>query len=131
MIGRHKRVLVVDDEAVNRELISEILVCEGFDVETAHDGLDALRLAEPMPDVIISDLNMPRMSGFEFLAVVRRKYPDVPLIAISGEFDGNEVPPGVPADAYLPKGAFSLTQLRTKITNLLAASPRRPRLVAM
>src|SRR3990172_2940336 len=87
------RVLVVDDEAVNRELISDILASEGYDVVTAQDGLDALNhLAVPLPDVIISDLRMPRMSGVEFLAVVRRKYPDVPLIAISGEFEGNEVP---------------------------------------
>ena len=102
------RLLIVDDEPVNRELLSDILASEGYDVVTAQDGLDALnRLVEPLPDVIISDLRMPRMSGFEFLAVVRRKYPDVPLIAISGEFEGNEVPPGVPADAYLPKGCYT------------------------
>jgi len=115
-------VLVVDDEAVNRELISDILACAGYDVVTAKDGLDALnQLAEPLPDVIISDLRMPRMSGFEFLEVVRRKYPEVPLIAISGEFEGNEVPSGVTADAYLPKGSFTFEQLRTKITDLLSA----------
>src|SRR3989304_4237591 len=119
------RVLVVDDEAANRELISDILADEGYDVVTAQDGLDALnQLAVPLPDVIISDLRMPRMSGVEFLAVVRRKYPDVPLIAISGEFEGNKVPPGVPADAYLPKGSYTLDQLRTKITDLLSAPPR-------
>ena len=98
------RVLVVDDAAANRELLSEILAAEGYDVATAQDGLDALKqLAEPLPDVIISDLRMPRMSGFEFLAVVRGKYPDVPLLAISGEFEGNEVPPGVagPLDAIV------------------------------
>jgi CheY-like chemotaxis protein len=118
---------VVDDEAANRELISDILASEGYDVVTAQDGLDALnQLAAPLPDVIISDLRMPRMSGFEFLAVVRRKYPDVPLLAISGEFEGSEVPPGVPADAYLPKGSFTFDQLRTKITDLLSASPRKP-----
>src|SRR3989337_910733 len=99
------RVLVVDDEAANRELISDILASEGYDVVTAQDGVDALnQLAAPLPDVIISDLRMPRMSGFEFLAAVRQKYPDIPLIAISGEFEGNEVPLGVPADAYLAKG---------------------------
>ena len=126
------RVLVVDDEAANRELISEILVSEGYDVVTAQDGLDALnQLAEPLPDVIISDLRMPRMSGFEFLAVVRRKYPDVPLIAISGEFEGNDVPPGVPADAYLPKGSFTFDQLRTTITELISAPPSRPRSAIM
>ena len=121
-----RRVLVVDDEAANRELISGILASEGYDVVMAQDGVDALnQLATPLPDVIISDLRMPRMSGFEFLAVVRRKYPDIPLIAISGEFEGNEVPSGVPADAYLAKGTLSFNQLRTKITDLLSASPRK------
>jgi CheY-like chemotaxis protein len=123
------RVLVVDDAAANRELLSEILAAEGYEVATAQDGLDALsQLAEPLPDVIISDLRMPRMSGFEFLAVVRRKYPDVPLIAMSGEFEGNEVPPGVPADAYLAKGILLFNQLRTKVADLLSASPRNRRL---
>ena len=126
------RVLVVDDEAANRELISDILADEGYDVVTAQDGLDALnQLAVPLPDVIISDLRMPRMSGVEFLAVVRRKYPDVPLIAISGEFEGNEVPPGVPADAYLPKGSYTFEQLRTTITELLSAPPSKPRSAIM
>ena len=116
------RVLVVDDEATNRELISEMLASEGYDVVTVQDGLDALnQLAVPLPDVIISDLRMPRMSGFEFLEVVRRKYPDVPFIAISGEFAGNEVPPGVPADAYLEKESFSFDQLRIKISELPSA----------
>jgi two-component system response regulator MprA len=121
--------MVVDDEAANRELISDILASEGYDVVTAQDGVDALnQLTAPLPDVIISDLRMPRMSGFEFLAVVRRKYPDVPLIAMSGEFEGNEVPPGVPADAYLAKGILLFNQLRTKVADLLSASPRNRRL---
>ena len=120
------RVLVVDDEASNRELISDMLASEGYDVVTAQDGMDALsQLAVPLPDVIISDLKMPRMSGVEFLAVVRRRYPNLPLIAISGEFEGNEVPPGVPADAYLEKGSYSFNQLRTKIRDLLSAPSRR------
>jgi len=126
------RVLVVDDEASNRELISDMLASEGYDVVTAQDGMDALsQLAVPLPDVIISDLKMPRISGVEFLAVVRRRYPDLPLIAISGEFEGNEVPPGVPADAYLPKGSYTFEQLRTTITELIFAPPSRPRSAIM
>jgi CheY-like chemotaxis protein len=118
------RVLVVDDEASNREVISDMLAFEGYDVVTARDGVDALnQMAAPLPDVIISDLKMPRMSGVDFLTVVRRKYPEVPLIAISGEFEGTGVPPGVPADAYLEKGAFSFSQLRTIITDLLSGRP--------
>ena len=99
---------------------------EGYDVLSAQDGIDALtRLVEPLPHAIISDLNMPRMSGFEFLAVVRQTFPHLPVLAISGEFEGNEVPAGVLADAYLLKGAFTSDQLRATIRELVSAPPRR------
>ena len=120
------RILVVDDDASIREVSAAMLTDEGYQVLTAEDGMQALEaLPQFSPNLVITDLRMPRMSGFEFLAVVRRRYPDLPLIAISGEFEGNEVPPGVPADAYLEKGAFSFNQLRTKITDMLTAHPRR------
>jgi CheY-like chemotaxis protein len=49
---------------------------EGYQVTTANNGFDALlKLKEVVPEVIISDLNMPKMSGFEFLSVVRRRFP--------------------------------------------------------
>jgi len=121
------RLLIVDDEPSVREIISLIMEEEGYDILTAKDGFDALnQLVEPLPNLIISDLNMPRMSGFEFLAVVRQKFPNLPVLAMSGEFQGNELPAGVLADAYLPKGGNILDQLRTKITELVSAPPRMP-----
>ncbi|MDD5542443.1 MAG: response regulator [Acidobacteriia bacterium] len=121
------RLLVVDDEPAMREVVSDVLASEGYEVFTAQDGLDALdRLVQPLPDVIISDLIMPRMSGFEFLAVVRERFPSVPVIAISGEFMGNQLPPGVLADAFLPKGGFTTDQLCGKINELMSAPPVRP-----
>ena len=57
------------------------------------------------PDLIISDLHMPRMSGFEFLSVVRRRFPAIPVIAISGAYNLSEsFAAGVMADAYLSQG---------------------------
>lgn len=54
---------------------------------TVADGLDGLHaLSKFFPDVIISDLNMPRMSGFEFLAIVRKRFPHIATIAMSGEY---------------------------------------------
>ena len=104
------------------------MASEGYEVLTAQDGLDALsRLVEPLPHVIISDLNMPRMSGFEFLAIVRQKFPHLPVIVISGEFEGTALPTGVLADAYLPKGDFTSGQLRATISELVSAPPRRLR----
>ena len=60
-----------------------------------------------LPDVLISDLEMPRMNGFEPLVVVREHFPDVKVIAMSGIYSGNAVPLGVAADAYYPKGGVS------------------------
>jgi CheY-like chemotaxis protein len=61
------RLLVGEDQRSNRELIADILMSEGYEIQTAEDGLDALnQLVEPLPNGIISDVTMPRMSGFEF-----------------------------------------------------------------
>jgi DNA-binding response OmpR family regulator len=78
-----------------------------------------------MPDVIISDLRMPNMSGFELLSIVRRRFPHVPVIAISGEFAGT-MPVGVLADAFFAKGNYQPEELFTRIAELLHRSPLRP-----
>jgi len=99
------RILVVDDDVSTRECIAELLASHGYDVSTAEDGFDALlQLAKAPPDVVISDLNMPGMSGFELLPVVRRVFPHTLLIAMSGGYDGEGIPEGVTADAFVAKG---------------------------
>lgn len=120
------RLMVVDDEPAIREVMADVLASEGYDVLTAEDGLDALtRLVDPLPDVIISDLRMPRMSGLELLAAVREQFPHVPVIVISGEFGGHAPPHEIPADACLPKGGYTIAQLCAKITQLISASLAR------
>jgi CheY-like chemotaxis protein len=97
-----RRILVVDDEEVIRELFTRLLQKEGYEVATAENGFDALlKLKQLKPDVIISDLNMPKMSGFEFLSVVRRRFPEASVIASSGAYGSRVVPTGVLADAFL------------------------------
>jgi CheY-like chemotaxis protein len=99
------RILVVDDDVSTRECIAELLASQGYDVSTAEDGLDALlQLTAAPPDVVISDLNMPNMSGFELLPLVRRVSPHTMLIAMSGAYEGEAVPEGVTADAFVAKG---------------------------
>ena len=120
------RVLVVDDEPSLREVTRAVLESQGYEVLTVADGLDGLNaLSQSLPDVIISDLNMPRMSGFEFLAIVRKRFPRIATIAISGDYIMGENPSGILADAFLPKGRYTVKELLEKVTKLLAASPIR------
>ena len=67
------------------------------------------------------------MNGFEFLSVVRRRFPNIPVIAISGEFSGLSVPASVLADAFFSKGEYQPPQLFEKILELLHELPTRPR----
>lgn len=115
------KVLVVDDEATVRESLTMLLTAEGYEVNSAVNGFDALlQLKDPLPDVITSDLNMPQMSGFEFLSVVRRRFPHIPVIAISGAFNGPEaVPGGVIADGFYAKGQHEPQALLSMIAELI------------
>ena len=68
-----------------------LLAARSFDVQTAEDGFEALlALRGALPDVIITDLKMPHMSGFELLSIVRKRFPQIPTIAISGEYNGTK-----------------------------------------
>jgi CheY-like chemotaxis protein len=120
------RILVVDDEPSICETAGQILESEGYEVLTAKDGVGGLNaLSKSLPDLIISDLNMPRMSGFEFLAVVRERFPHIATIAMSGGHSSGEMPIGILADAFLQKGNYTIKELSHQVGKLLAASPLR------
>jgi len=126
MVGQLSgRVLLVDDDPVVRKLISGYLVAAGYVVRTAVDGLDALgKLRTGLPDLIISDLNMPRMSGIELLEVVRKRFPQIPVIVISA-VAADEMPEEVVADAYYHKNGFGFEQLLQTISDLTRNPPPR------
>ena len=108
------KLLVVEDDVLTRQSLSSILVESGYRVRSAEDGFSAIvEIRNEIPDIILSDLNMPGMSGFELLSVVRRRFPVIRVIAMSGAFSGKNVPPGVVADAFYEKGSSprSLLQL--------------------
>ena len=106
MSDSRSNLLVVDDAAMVLMCLSAILTESGYSVRTAHDGFSALtEICQEIPDLIISDLNMPRMSGFELLSVVRRRFPAIRVIAMSASYSGEGVPPGVSADAFYEKGS--------------------------
>lgn len=111
-----------------REVVRAQLEKQGYEVLCAEDGFEGLTaLKQSLPDLIISDLRMPNMSGFEFLSVVRRRFPSIPVIAISSEFSALSMPETVLADAFFQKGEYELPELYKKIAELLETLPSRPR----
>ena len=105
MSALRKNILIVDDNIDLRATLALIFAYAGYSVRSAADGFSALaEMRSETPDVLLSDLNMPGMSGFELLSVVRRRFPGVRVVAMSGAFSGNKVPQGVAADAFYQKG---------------------------
>ena len=105
MVDTRLRVLIVDDDASLRKLLSQIFIGAGYRVRSADGGVAALaEIRQETPDVLVSDLQMPGMSGIELLSVVRHWFPTVRMIAMSGAYSGEGIPPGVVADAFYEKG---------------------------
>jgi CheY-like chemotaxis protein len=122
------QLLVVDDDQSVREVFTLLLEKEGYQVTTANNGFDALlKMKEMIPEVIISDLNMPEMSGFEFLSVVRRRFPEFSVIASSGAYSSKVVPSGVLADAFYAKGEDSAEMLLSSVAALIQTSATQAR----
>ena len=86
--------------------MTDICSLWGLSVRSAEDGFSALSaMRREVPDILLSDLNMPGMSGFELLSVVRRRFPAIKVIAMSGAFTGDGAQLGVAADAFYRKGS--------------------------
>lgn len=81
-----KRALVVDDSLSARRAVVQLLKDEGYEIRTANDGLEAVNILEKwIPDIIISDMEMPRMNGLELTSNIRHseQTKDVPVIMIT------------------------------------------------
>ncbi len=96
-------------------------------MRVACDGFTALaEMRAQMPDVLLSDLHMPGMSGFELLSVVRRRMPSVYVIATSGAYTSDAVPEGIAADAFYRKATnFGALIEMVETAMLRAEAPAR------
>jgi CheY-like chemotaxis protein len=104
------KILLIDDEADFRQVISRSLLKHGFEVLEAADGKEGLRrAAESVPDLILCDLMMPQMNGYEVLAALRgeEKLAGIPVIFLTAQSEPAEVRQGMNlgADDYLTKPA--------------------------
>lgn len=121
-----RTILLVDDEPSIRIISGALLTRAGYEVMVAADGFEALqKIREKVPDLVITDLRMPNMNGFELLAVLRSQFPQIPTIAISGEFLVLDVKIAPIADAFFQKGSYAPPDLHKKIAELLQAPPQR------
>lgn len=80
-----RKILVADDDHIEKESLATILQREGYETVTAGDGREALaRIHESLPDLVLTDLKMPYMNGLELLTEIKSKYPDIDVIIITG-----------------------------------------------
>lgn len=111
----------MDDERAIRELISEVLNIAGFDVNSAIDGVDALnQIRRKRFDLILLDVNLPKLDGFTVLERVRESAPTQPIILLSARTDKDDVTHGLRlgADDYIRK-PFSVEELTLRVRNRL------------
>jgi CheY-like chemotaxis protein len=111
---RRDRVLVVDDSPVVRDLVSEILSDAGLSVETAEDGAAAWEIIQRKePDLLVSDVEMPRMTGLELLSHVRTRSQRLPVVLLTtrGSLEDRRRATTLGANAYLVKTDFESDKL--------------------
>jgi DNA-binding response OmpR family regulator len=118
-----RRIFVIEDELDIREFLKELLVEEGYAVQTAEDGIEGLTiLKKTEPDLIILDLGLPKMSGESVCLEIRKKYPHIPVIIVTGRDTTPDIIRGLSlgADDYITK-PFNADELLARIKARLRA----------
>ena len=122
-------VMIVDDSLTVRRITSRLLAREGFEVLTARDGIDALELLEnepEAPDVILLDIEMPRMDGFEFTKTIKAnpKHASIPIVMITSRTaeKHRNLAKDLGVDLYLGK-PFQEEELLRHLRDMLALTP--------
>ena len=121
-----KTILVVDDEARLVSLVETYLAQSGFRVVTASNGREALSVAQRQnPDLIILDIMMPEMDGYEFMRAYRREH-DTPIILLTARVDSDEKVAGLEsgADDYMTK-PFRPRELMARVKAVLRRSGKK------
>jgi two-component system chemotaxis sensor kinase CheA len=118
------RLLVVDDSVTTRTLLQGILDAAGFDVDTAADGQIALeKLQKVKFDLVVSDIDMPRLDGFELSQAIRKssEFARTPIVLVTARGSDQDQARGAAsgADAYIVKSGFDQTNLLETIRQLL------------
>ena len=125
------KILVIDDDASIRSLLTDVLEVEGFTVRTAEDGFAGLRLiAADRPDCVVLDVMMPGMDGFDVLRAVRAdpRLAGLPVVMFSAAADPGRVTAATAlgAQGYLVKGHVDYDALAATVARYAADPAARP-----
>ena len=128
-------ILVVDDSPVDRQIVGGLLESDpAIHVQYAQNGADALTIIEAgLPDVIVTDLQMPEVNGLELIKIVRRQYPQVPVILVTRQGSEQTAVEALKlgAASYGPKQAVGRSLWRTVRSVLQLAAEHKDRLRLM
>lgn len=120
-----KEILIVDDSQDLTHVIADFLSMHGYQVHTAHDGYDALECMNNQSiGIVVSDIHMPRMDGFTLMGEIRTRYPQVPIVLITG-FSVSEAKKMAferGANAFVAK-PFKLKDLKNVIESVTKEAP--------
>src|SRR5439155_11705321 len=124
--ARHSRLLVADDSFTTRELIRSILQSAGYEVTTAVDGFDALdKLRADAYDLVVSDVEMPRVDGFQLTTQIRQDLglTDLPVVIVTSLASETHRRRGLEAgaQAYIIKSQFDQSNLLDTVRQLLGS----------
>jgi len=122
-----KHILVVDDKRELRNLLKSYLEAEGFQVNVAPDGKQAIFAArEGKPDLIVLDLMMPEMGGYEFMRAYDKEGGDAPIIILTAKVEENDKVLGLElgADDYVTK-PFSMRELTARVRAVLRRAEKQ------
>ncbi len=127
MTQKNIRILVVDDEANAREGLRKLLKLEGYEIVVAEDGVAALeRASDQPPDVVVTDLKMPRMDGLELTRRLRGAGDTTPILMLTARdaIDDRVAGLDAGADDYLVK-PFAFSELLARVRSVLRRGPNR------
>ena len=120
-----QNILVVEDDRLNRELLSKVLRQEGYQVLEACDGDIALKILQVLPcDLVITDFLMPMLNGIEFVDQLRSLQPQMPVFFITGYLSAISDKKIVDEVAEILAKPFEPSVLRSSVRRLLDSTPR-------
>jgi len=131
MSDKKYKVMIIEDEKILVDILQKKLEKEGYDIYTAMDGKSGLeKIKEVKPDIILLDIIMPRLNGYEVLEVLKKEYgdkcPAVIIISNSGQPVEIDKAMRLGAKDYIVKAQFTPEEVVVKVKNLLGGTSVKP-----